>query len=150
MLPIADREMTEYRNKIYDHLVATGDQKMLSGGIYHIQHSRLQHSHPVICGTEEPHQQQLSSTINFYHIWFILLILYLVCGCLHTIGNNKTWLPTEENSHSKASENTDPHFTEDLTIFLASRCPNNFQSPQLTAINSLLNCSLYMMQYSDR
>jgi hypothetical protein len=66
MLLIADSVMTEYRTKIYDHLVTSGDQKMLSGDISHIQHSGLRQSHPVTCGTEEPHQQKLSSIINLY------------------------------------------------------------------------------------
>jgi hypothetical protein len=65
-----------------------------------------------------------------------------------TIGRNKTWMSTGEDSQSKASENTDSLFTENLNILLATRYPNNFQSRQLTV--SLWNCSHYIMQYSDR
>jgi len=64
-----------------------------------------------------------------------------------TRGSNKTWMSTGVHSHSKASENTDSLFTENLNIFLAARYPNNFQSPQMTV--SLWNCSHYTMQYSD-
>lgn len=65
-----------------------------------------------------------------------------------TIWSNKTWMSTEEDSHSKASENNGSVFTENLNIFLVARYPNNFHSPQLTV--SLWNCSHYIMQCSDR
>jgi len=66
MLLIADSVMTENRIKINDHLVTSGDQKIFSGDIFHIQHSGLRKSHAVTSGTEQPHHQQLSSTINLY------------------------------------------------------------------------------------
>jgi hypothetical protein len=46
-------------------------------------------------------------------------------------------MPTAVESHSNASENTDPLYTEKQNIFLLARYPNNFKSPQLTVMNNL-------------
>lgn len=145
MLLISDSVLTEYRINIYDHLDTSGDQKMLSGDISHIQHSGLQ-AHPVTCGTEETHQQKFNNKhpLNLIFFFFPYLIPGLWIFYNSTIGSNKTWLSTGQDSHSMASENTDSLFTENLNnIFLAARYPNNFQSPQLTV--SVWNCSHYMM-----
>jgi hypothetical protein len=76
MLLIADSVMTEYSIKIYDHLVTSVDQKILSDDIPHIQHSGCQQPQPVTCVTEVKFNNKPPLNLIF------LLILYLVCGCL--------------------------------------------------------------------